>query len=163
MTSDSKAIIKSLKKHNYIFYTGVPCSLLKGIFLELENNTFENVRYFPAIKEDSAVGLASGFSLSGNKSVVLMQNSGLGYCLNVLTSFNLIYDVPILLIISWRGYTSDAVEHDVIGKKMLDILNAVDISYQILDLGNIDNSIDSVVDTLNTTKRAAALIIKDNV
>lgn len=163
MASISKEIIKSLLKHDYTYYTGVPCSLLKGIFLELESKTFQDIQYFPAIREDSAVGLASGFSLSGERSVVLMQNSGLGYCLNVLTSFNLIYDVPTLLIISWRGYTSDAVEHDVIGKKLLDVLSSVDIPYQVLDLENIKNSITPLINTINSTKRPAALIIKDNV
>ncbi|MBU5267107.1 thiamine pyrophosphate-binding protein [Virgibacillus proomii] len=163
MASISKEIIKSLLKHDYTYYTGVPCSLLKGIFLELENKTFRDIQYFPAIREDSAVGLASGFSLSGEKSVVLMQNSGLGYCLNVLTSFNLIYDVPTLLIISWRGYNSDAVEHDVIGKKLLDVLSSVDIPYEVLNLENIKNSITPLINTINSTKRPAALIIKDNV
>ncbi|MEV6676198.1 hypothetical protein AB0N09_04925, partial [Streptomyces erythrochromogenes] len=36
----------------------------------------------------------------GTRSAV--QNSGLGYSLNVLTSLNLIYDLHVPLIVSWR-------------------------------------------------------------
>lgn len=73
---------------------------------------------------------------------MLMQNSGLGYCLNVLTSFNFIYDIPILLLISWRGaYGNDAVEHDIIGEKLTDLLDSVDIPYKELDYENSEGTI----------------------
>ncbi len=43
------------------------------------------------------MGLAVGWSVAGLKPVVFTQNSGPGYCLNVLTSLNLIYDVHVPL------------------------------------------------------------------
>ena len=61
-----------------------------------------------------------------------MQNSGLGYCLNVLTSFNLIYRVPVLLIVSWRGHDdTDAVEHDVIGRQLLPLLELFGLPHEL--------------------------------
>ncbi|WP_461202910.1 thiamine pyrophosphate-binding protein [Anoxybacillus sp. TBDG-1] len=94
MNSTAERMLAVLKENGYNHFTGVPCSLLKGIFKLLEskaNEVDEGIFYVPAVREDSALGVASGIYLGGKKSVVLMQNSGLGYSLNVLTSFNLIY------------------------------------------------------------------------
>ncbi|PTK91973.1 thiamine pyrophosphate-binding protein [Staphylococcus gallinarum] len=165
MSNTSEHILYTLVNNGYTYFTGVPCSLLKGIFSELENNSskYNNLHFYPSIREDSALGLASGFTLSGNKSVVLMQNSGLGYSLNVLTSFNLIYDIPLLLIVSWRGYSKDAVEHDVMGKKTLDLLDSVDIPYQLLDTNNVEESINLAESKINSSNKPVALIVKDKV
>ncbi|WP_225987419.1 thiamine pyrophosphate-binding protein [Streptomyces spectabilis] len=113
----SHVVMRSFLDRGFTHFTGVPCSLLKGLFRILEDKEFP-ARYLPAPREDSAVGVASGLTLAGARTAVLMQNSGLGYCLNVLTSFTLIYDVHLPLVVSWRGHDgNDAVEHDVIGRQ----------------------------------------------
>ena len=81
------------------FFTGVPCSFLAAILDRLEA---EGCR--AAVREDVAIGLAAGVYLAGRQPVVLMQNSGLGVSLNALASLNLIYRIPVLLVISLRGY-----------------------------------------------------------
>ena len=97
----SQSFIKRLIQEDYKFFTGVPCSLLSGLIYELEDQ--QEARYIPAVREDAAVGLCTGAYLAGAMPVLLMQNSGLGYSLNAFTSLNLIYNIPMLVIMSWRG------------------------------------------------------------
>jgi sulfopyruvate decarboxylase TPP-binding subunit len=58
----------------------VPCSLLAGLFAQLEAPgsaaRLAGLRYLPAPREDSALGPASGAALAGERAVVLLQNSG---------------------------------------------------------------------------------------
>lgn len=93
-------------------YLGVPCSTLKRVFANLEDDP----AFVRMPREDVAVGTAGGLTVGGEKPVVLMQNSGLGYCLNALTSFVQVYDLPLHMIVGWRGGVGlDAVEHRVMG------------------------------------------------
>ncbi|MGG3006571.1 thiamine pyrophosphate-binding protein [Geobacillus stearothermophilus] len=167
MNSTAERMLAVLKENGYNHFTGVPCSLLKGIFKLLEskaNEVDEGIFYVPAVREDSALGVASGIYLGGKKSVVLMQNSGLGYSLNVLTSFNLIYDIPVLLLISWRGaYGNDAVEHDIIGAKLTNLLDSVEIPYQVFDHNRTEELILESISLMEKTSRPVALLIKDEI
>lgn len=118
-----------LQKQGIGFFSGVPCSIFKPVF----NNIPANVIYVNAPREDIALGLASGAYLGGTESAILIQNSGLCNIINGLTSFNLIYKIPILLIISWRGYDNkDAPEHSIMGKLTVPFLETMGISYKVI-------------------------------
>src|SRR5262249_18799104 len=82
------------------FFTGVPCSLVAGVIGELERRG----RYHGETREDAALGVAAGAWMAGRLPAVLMQNSGLGVSLNALGSLHLLYEMPCLLVITWRRY-----------------------------------------------------------
>src|SRR5262249_49099303 len=63
----------------------------------------------------------------GRRPAVLMQNSGLGYGLNVITSLHMIYAIPLPLVLTWRGFRDDAAEHDVIGPALPGLLDVIGI------------------------------------
>ena len=115
-----------LRGHGFNFFTGVPCSLLGALIEELEQHG-NSAPYLPAVREDAAIGIASGALMAGKKTAVLMQNSGLGYSLNVLTSLNLIYKIPVLLLITYRGLGPDAPEHIVMGKSCVALLREIGV------------------------------------
>lgn len=162
-TRTAELLLDALVDHGFTLATGVPCSLLAGAFRVLEESDEPDVRalrYLPAPREDSAIGVASGAAVAGERCVVLMQNSGLGYSLNVLTSFNLIYDVPILLVVSWRGRDgNDAVEHDVIGRELLDLLDLFDLPHTLLDRSEPAASVAAAVGLMEERQRPVALVV----
>lgn len=167
----SKHILSELQENGYTGYTGVPCSLLKGLFKQLEGEAYQPKKagsgcpvYIPANREDSAMGLAAGMHLAGRKSVVLMQNSGLGYSMNVLTSLLAIYQIPILLIISWRGaYGNDAVEHDLIGERLPHVLDSIKVPYVEYDGQQGTASVTRCMALVEQSGMPAALLIKDEI
>lgn len=129
-----KTFWDNLNKLGFSFFSGVPCSILKVILKTIPENSV----YISAVREDSALGVASGAYLSGKKgkkTAILIQNSGLGNIIDGLTSFNLIYKIPVLIIVTWRGEPEkpDAPEHQIMGKVMLPILKALGIPYKIID------------------------------
>lgn len=156
-------LVRELADRGFADFTGVPCSMLKGIFDVLENSAaHEGLRYFPAPREDTALGVASGLTVAGRKCVVLMQNSGLGYGLNVLTSFNLIYDVRLPLVVSWRGFDpQDAVEHLVIGRELTRLLDLFGLPWSVFDRADIGASVDSWLSRLAVT--TSVLIVREGI
>jgi sulfopyruvate decarboxylase subunit alpha len=149
----------ALEKSGFGFFTGVPCSIFKPLYHEL--GVRPHLTYVPAVREDSAVGIAVGAYMAGLKPVIIMQNSGLGYCLNAFTSLVLIYEIPLLVLMSWRGYQGkDAPEHIVIGATMLDILSDVDIPHIVLGKGNIHEELNRGTEAIEGTNKPVFLIVR---
>jgi sulfopyruvate decarboxylase subunit alpha len=155
----SQTFIDRLIQENFKFFTGVPCSLLSGLISYLEE--VEDARYIPSVREDSAVGLCAGAYLSGSLPVLLMQNSGLGYCLNAFTSLNLIYRIPVLVIMSWRGQGGkDAPEHIIMGDISQKLLETAGMDYAVLKPENCDQVLETALQKINGEKLPYTLIIE---
>src|SRR5215510_1764427 len=142
------------------FFTGVPCSLAKSLIATLE----ERGGYVPETREDAAVGLAAGAYLAGKQPTVIMQNSGLGVCVNALASLSLMYNFPCLLLITWRGYQGkDAPEHLVMGDISPTLLSTLKIPHQILNVDTVKESIDWASEMLKQTSKPVALLLPPGV
>jgi len=81
-----------------------------------------------ATNEGDAVATAAGGSLAGQKSVVLMQNSGLTNATSPLTSLNYTFQLPVLGFVSLRGEAGlgDEPQHELMGiitEKILELSN----------------------------------------
>ena len=93
-----------------------------------------------------------------------MQNSGLGQCLNALTSLNLIYQIPCLLIVTWRGYQGhDAPEHDVMGKVSTKLLDAIDLPHKMVSHKNAESVVGWSHRVVTQRKTPAVLFITKGV
>lgn len=156
----SKSFIKRLIQEDYKFFTGVPCSLLSGLIYELEDQKSET-SYVPSVREDAAVGLCVGAYLAGTMPVLLMQNSGLGYCLNAFTSLNLIYKIPALVIMSWRGKAGkDAPEHIIMGDIDQELLKTAGMEYSILSAENCEEVLKKAKQKIYVEKLPYTLIVE---
>ncbi len=156
---NAKRFAGALKSHGFDFYTGVPCSLLGALLEHIASD--KAMPYYPAVREDAAFGLAAGAYMAGKKPAVLIQNSGLGYSLNVLTSLNLIYKIPVLAIVTWRGHGPDAPEHIVMGASCLKLMEDVGISVAAPDTAaDLENALRQGVHVTNVQRKPFALFIK---
>ena len=149
--------LDALRAAGIEFVAGVPCSYLKRFFagcLELPPTAF-----LPAVREDHAVAACVGAWLGGRHALAAMQNSGLGYCLEVLTSLHLIYGVPLPLIVSDRGAPGDFEEHLVLGQRTRDLLKLFGIPWREACPDGEEADARWVVSTADDKRRPAALII----
>lgn len=155
----SKEFIEKLRQEDFDFFTGVPCSLLSGLISCLEGNS--DVDYIPSVREDSAVGLCAGVYMAGRFPVLLMQNSGLGYSLNAFTSLNLIYKIPALVIMSWRGYEGkDAPEHIIMGDVCEKLLETAGMEYAELTEDNVDETLETACRKIKKDALPFTLLVK---
>lgn len=155
----SKIFIDKLRENGFDFFTGVPCSLLSGLIAELEAD--KEAGYIPSVREDAGVGLCAGAYMGGRQPVLLMQNSGFGYSLNAFTSLNLIYKIPVLVIMSWRGCGGkDAPEHIIMGEINEPLLATSGMEYSVLDENNADQVLATAVKKINGDKVPYTLLVK---
>ncbi len=153
--------LAALKADGFNFFTGVADSLIGSLIEELSRDP---AGYVPAVREDLAVGMAAGAYLSGRWPAVLMQNSGLGYCLNALTSLNLIYRIPVLMIVGYRGFEGkDAPEHVVMGAHCQAILEEVGISVEVPNSKDLPQAIARASALMRAKRVPAAILIRPGV
>ena len=128
---EAKRFVELLRGSGFGPFTGVPCSVFKHLLNYLE--TSEAGTYLGATSEGEAMGLAGGFALSGKTPVVIMQVDGYGNAVNPLSSLQLLYGLPCLMLISWRGEPgkTDAPQHAVMGKAIRPLLDLFAIPHQI--------------------------------
>ncbi len=147
----------TLQGHGMTFASGVPCSYLSALLHVAQTNP--RIRYVPAVREDVALGVASAASLVGPPGVVIMQNSGLGNVTNGLTSFNLLYRIPVLLVISWRGQNGkDAPEHFIMGRKLLPLLDLLEVPYDVLAADGVGATTERAIAALSRGWPAAVIV-----
>lgn len=161
-----KFFIDKLEENNINFFTGVPDSLLKNICAYIEDNKDENHNIIAA-NEGAAMGLATGHYLAtGEIPVVYMQNSGEGNIINPLASLTdkEVYNIPILLIIGWRGRPGvhDEPQHIKQGKVTLPLLETMEIKYTILskDENEFTNQLNDVIEYMAKTKESFAFVVE---
>ena len=108
--------IEPAAARGYDFYTGVPCSFLTPFINRAI--TSDLTKYVGAASEGEAVAIAAGAWLAGRKTVVMCQNSGLGNCVNPITSLNFPFRIPTLLITTWRGQpgVADEPQHELMSQ-----------------------------------------------
>ena len=158
----SEDFAQELINSGYDFFTGVPCTIISNLITTLTERP--DITYIPAVREDAAVGVASGAFMAGKIPVVLMQNSGLGQCLNALTSLSLIYKLPCLLIVTWRGFgNKDAPGHLVMDRICEKLLDTIGIAHHTFNPDNIKVLINMSYKLITENNEPLALFLKEGI
>ena len=139
------------------FFVGVPCSLVRTLLVELERRRL----YLGETREDAALGVAAGAWFGGRMPVVVMQNSGLGVSLNALGSLHMLYGIPCLLLVTWRGHEgTDAPEHLVMGDVMPRLLELFGLPFRAPGVETMETDVDWAAVTVRETRKPVALVIR---
>lgn len=147
-----------MKEADITFFTGVPCSY----FTEMINyfNKHRHILHIPAVREDIAVGLAAGAHLANKCPAVYMQNSGLGYSLEAFASIHLIYKIPVLVLLSYRGPEDQNMEeHLIMGQHTEAIIQSFDIEYSLLEEKISEPEIQNITEKIKFQQQPYFLLV----
>jgi len=158
-----KAIIQK-KVFNYLLknevknFIGVPDSTMKYFIDE----GFKKNKILITTREEEAIGIAAGMSMSRSNSLVFMQNAGFANSISTITSLVQLYEIPMIFLIGWRGFLkNDAPEHAKIGKIQPKILQALSLQSKVLNEKNWKTSSDWALKLIKSGKPCALILIRD--
>ncbi len=158
-----KAIIQK-KVFNYLLkngvknFIGVPDSTMKYFIDE----GFKKNKILITTREEEAIGIAAGMSMSRSNSLVFMQNAGFANSISTITSLVQLYEIPMIFLIGWRGFLkNDAPEHAKIGKIQPKLLQALSLQYKVLNEKNWKTSSDWALKLIKRGKPCALILIRD--
>jgi sulfopyruvate decarboxylase subunit alpha len=101
----SNILIDALAAAGIDFVAAFPSSSMSETEREIEaDQRFECVF---ASNEGEAVGICGGAWLGGKRPVLLMENSGLSMVIYQLIRLNAAFDVPLLMVMDFRGDLGD--------------------------------------------------------
>ena len=114
-------------------FIGVPDSTMKYFI----SQGLKKKKILITTREDEAIGIAVGMSLSKHNSLAFMQNAGFANSISTITSLVQLYELPIIFLIGWRGYLkSDAPEHYKIGRIQPELIKLIGLDSKIVTESN---------------------------
>jgi phosphonopyruvate decarboxylase len=158
-------LMAGLHRRGADLLTGVPCSFLTPVINAAIDNP--SMRFVGAASEGEAVGIAAGTWLAGGSPVVMGQNSGLGNMINPLTSLTAPAWIPALILCTWRGQPGlrDEPQHEVMGRVMTSLLDAIDVGWQLLDgdPGQLAGQLDRAFAAMRARSLPHCLVIRKGI
>jgi sulfopyruvate decarboxylase subunit alpha len=102
-----RRIIGDMVENGVDFVTSVPCKQLAGVIEVLDQTP--QIAHVPCNKEDEGMGLAAGAYMGGARPAIFMQNTALGVVVNTLATLIQFYQIPLPMLISYRGEVGEPV------------------------------------------------------
>ena len=100
--NNSRLIYEALKACDVKIISALPETwLVHLIRMAEEDPTMKLVRL---ANEEEGVGISAGAHLAGVNSAMLMQNHGFLASINGIVSLALLYKIPLMLLITYRGH-----------------------------------------------------------
>ncbi len=100
------AVVDGLKQSGVDFISLLPDSDFST--LQAKVGSDPDFQYVPVSTESIGVGVCAGAWLAGKRPALLIPTSGLLVASWPLTSINMAWDLPLLLLIPYRGDVGDA-------------------------------------------------------
>jgi len=153
-----KMIFDYLIKNNIQNFIGVPDSTLKYF---IEQGLKKN-KILITTREEEAIGIAVGMTLSQSPSLVFMQNAGFANSISTITSLVQLYKIPLIFLIGWRGYLkNDAPEHEKIGKIQPKLIEILALDSKIITEKNWKVSCNWALKKIQNKKPCALIVKRD--
>ena len=130
------------------------------VYDENGQSILEKKKIIITTREEEALGIATGMTLAGSKSLVFMQNAGFANSISTITSLIQLYEIPLIFLIGWRGYLpDDAPEHLKIGEIQPELLKIIGLKSQIMTEENWKVKCDWALKQIKE-KKPCALVIR---
>ena len=153
-----KRVFNYLLKNRVQNFIGVPDSTMKHFIKQ----GFKKNKILITTREEEAIGIAAGMSMSGSNSLVFMQNAGFANSISTITSLVQLYQIPMIFLIGWRGFLeNDAPEHTKIGKIQPKLLQALSLQSMILNEKDWKKSCDWALKLIKDGKSCALIIPRE--
>jgi sulfopyruvate decarboxylase subunit alpha len=154
----STEIYRGLKRAGINLATSVPCVNLQELLRLISED--EEIIHLPVTREEEGVGICAGAWMGGRRPALLMQNSGLGNSINALASLDLLYKIPLLMIISHRGGMGEPIIGQVpMGRLTVPLLKAMKIPHFSPSTKDAEDAVSRAWNAATSAGSPAALLL----
>ena len=102
---NSKIIFNALKQSGVRIISALPETWLVHLINMADSDS--ETTLVRLTREEEAIGISAGAHLAGVRSALLMQNHGFLAAINPIVSLSLLYKIPLLMLISYRGHMGE--------------------------------------------------------
>jgi sulfopyruvate decarboxylase subunit alpha len=154
-----ETVLKEMKKNGVTHVVWLPDSETNWLFVLMKAEP--SLTLVGINREGLAFSAAAGISVGGKTPLVLIQNTGLMESGDSMRGWTLNLDIPVVLMVGYRGWTRHGVNTDSAATYTERFLNAFGISYYLVEGDEDAPRISIAFEEAKKTKRPVAVLVAD--
>ncbi len=153
------SVIEQFKKNGITHVVWLPDSETNWMYMAMqEEPSFDLI---PVTREGEALAIAAGLYAGGKKPVCLIQNTGMFESGDSIRGIALDVNLPVVMMIGYRGWTRHGVTPDSAARFTEPILDAWGIKYYLVESDADADRITTAFDEAEATNRPVAILVGD--
>jgi sulfopyruvate decarboxylase TPP-binding subunit len=154
-----EVVLQEMKKNGVTHVVWLPDSETNWLYLLMKAEP--SLTLVGVNREGLAFSAASGIAAGGKTPLILIQNTGLMESGDSLRGWTLGMNVPVVLMVGYRGWTRHGVNTDTAATYTERFLNAFGIQYYLVEDGSDAGRISIAFDEAKKTRRPVAVLVAD--
>ena len=154
-----ETVLGQMKKNGVTHVVWLPDSETNWLYLLMSNDP--SLDLIPVSREGQAFSTAAGLSVGGKKPIILIQNTGMMESGDSLRGWALGLNIPVVMMVGYRGYTRHGVNTDTAATYTERFLNAFGINYYLVENDKDAERISIAFEEAERTSRPVAILVGD--
>jgi len=154
-----ETVLQEMKKNGVTHVVWLPDSETNWLYLLMKADP--SLTLVAVAREGLAFSAAAGISAGGKTPAILIQNTGLMESGDSLRGWGLGLNIPVVLIVGYRGWTRHGVTQDTAATYTERFLNAFGVNYYLVESNADASRISVAFEEAKKTKKPVAVLVGD--
>jgi sulfopyruvate decarboxylase subunit alpha len=154
-----ETVIRQMKQHGVTDIVWLPDSETNFLYLLMQADPA--LRLVGVTREGHACSIAAGLYAGGRKPMILIQNTGMMESGDSIRGWLLGLNVPVVLMVGYRGYTRHGVNTDTAASYTERFLMAFNLSYYLVESDADANRIAVAFAEAERTQKPVVVLVGD--
>jgi sulfopyruvate decarboxylase TPP-binding subunit len=154
-----ETILEEMKKNGVTHVVWLPDSETNWLYLLMQAEP--SLHLIAVSREGQAFSTAAGLSVGGKTPIILIQNTGMMESGDSLRGWGLGLNIPVVLMVGYRGWTRHGVTQDTAATYTERFLHAFGINYYLVENNADAARISAAFEEAKKTKRPVAVLVGD--
>ena len=154
-----ETVLAEMKKNGVTHVVWLPDSETNWLYMLMKNDPEFDL--IPVSREGQPFSVAAGLSVGGKNPIILIQNTGMMESGDSLRGWCLGMNIPVVMMVGYRGYTRHGVNSDTAATYTERFLNAFGIQYYLVENDSDAERISVAFEEAQATKRPVAILVGD--
>ena len=154
-----ETVLAEMKKNDVTDVVWLPDSETNWLYLLMQAEP--SLRLVGVSREGHACSIAAGLAAGGRKPMILIQNTGMMESGDSIRGWLLGMNVPVVLMVGYRGYTRHGVDTDTAATYTERFLMAFGLNYYLVENDGDADRIAVAFAEAERTKRPVVVLVGD--
>lgn len=152
-------VLEEMKKNGVTHVVWLPDSETNWLYLLMKAEP--SLHLTAVSREGLAFSIAAGLAVGGKTPIILIQNTGMMESGDSLRGWALGLNIPVVLMVGYRGWTRHGVNHDTAATYTERFLHAFGINYYLVESSADAPRISVAFAEAKRSKRPVAVLVGD--
>ncbi len=154
-----ETVLSEIKKNGVSHIVWLPDSETNWLYVLMKAEP--SLHVVAVSREGLAYSLAAGLCAGGRTPIILIQNTGLMESGDSLRGWALGLNIPVVLMVGYRGWTRHGITQDTAAVYTEPFLNAFRINYYLVENDADAPRISAAFEEARKTRRPVAVLVGD--